>query len=94
MGILHTDNKNKIHENAGAENYNCGVMVMVVSEWLLCMQDSGSKELCLTQCVYKSKKDMDIGDPWSIIWYWYKRVLKSLSKYMIFVQIELSKYAR
>ena len=27
MGILHRDNKNKIHENEEAEMYNCGVMV-------------------------------------------------------------------
>ena len=45
MGILHRDNKNKIHEMEEPENYNCGVMVMVVPEWILCMQDSGSKEI-------------------------------------------------
>ena len=61
------------------------------------MQDSGSKEICLTQCAYKAKQDEDIGDPGSNIWDWFGTglwVLKSLSKYMIFVQIELSKYAR
>ena len=50
--------------------------------------------MCTAECAYKAKQDVNIGDAGSIIWYWYKRVFKSLSKYMIFVQIELSKYAR
>ena len=64
MGILHKDNKNKIQKMEEPNKYNCRVMVMVVPEWILCMKDSGSKEICLTQCVSKAKQDRGYCGPW------------------------------
>ena len=56
--------KNKIHEMEEPNKYNFGVMVMMVPEWILCMKGSGSKEICLPQCVYKAKKDGGYWGPW------------------------------